>query len=532
MQRYPERRRPLSMSTKAFMGPIARCLFQAPAAIAVLLVILTGCTVGPDFRPPQPVLPDDWHGAPPPPVGGIPPATADLSQWWTIFGDPTLSALIVRATAANLDLQLAEARIRQARAARAVAGGGLGPTLDAAGSYQRSRTPTTTAAGEHTGVTGDQYQAGFDAGWEIDIFGGQRRNREAADADLLAAVESRRDGLVSLTAEVARNYILLRAGQQQLAITRKNLAAQRHSARLTRQRFAGGLVGGLDVVSADAQVATTAARIPLLESSVRQTIYRLGILMGQPPAALVEALSPEGAIPLAPPAVPVGVPSDLLRRRPDIRMAEANIHAATARVGVATAELFPRFTISGSAGYRAADAAALFETASHFWSLGPSVSWRLFESGRLRAGVAVEQTLADQALITYRQTVLGALQEVENALVASEKEQQHRDALQVATTANRKAVMLAGQLYTEGLTDFINVLQAQQALFTTEDALVQSQADMATYLVSLYKALGGGWDDEPMAQDGSPTADPAPGGAGLPADRIPARTNRNSHANN
>jgi multidrug efflux system outer membrane protein len=306
--------------------------------------------------------------------------------------------------------------------------------------------------------------------------------------------------LVSLMAEVARNYIQLRAYQQQIAITRQNLAAQQHSGRLTRERFEGGFVSGLDVANAEALTATTASQIPLLESSARQTIYSLSILMGETPAALDADLSPAGAIPGGPPQVPTGVPSDLLRRRPDIRLAEAQIHAATARIGVAAADLFPKFTIAGSIGYQSSDLGALFDASNHFWSFGPSALWRLFESGRIRAGIQVQKALQEQELIAYRQTVLKGLQEVENALVASAKEQTHRQALVSAVAANRKAVSLAEQLYTEGLTDFINVLQAQQSLYSTEKALVQSTATVSTNLVALYKALGGGWDAPPSEQ--------------------------------
>ena len=211
--------------------------------------------------------------------------------------------------------------------------------------------------------------------------------------------------------------------------------------------------------------------------------------------ALDAELTPTGDIPGAPPAVPLGVPSDLLRRRPDIRLAEARIHAATARIGVAAAELFPKFTITGAIGYQASDFGDWFDGSSQFWSFGPSAVWRLFESGRIRAGVEVQKALQEQEVIAYRQTVLGALQEVENALVASVKEQSHRESLSQAVAANRKAVTLAEKLYTEGLTDFINVLQAQQALFSTENALVQSTASVSTNLVALYKALGGGWSE-------------------------------------
>jgi multidrug efflux system outer membrane protein len=474
--------------------PVHPALFSAVLPTVILLALLAGCTVGPDFKRPEAAVPARWNGLTQP-ASTAPQTTTDeeLAHWWTVFADPLLSSLVERAAEANLDLKLAEARIRQARAARAVAAGGLGPTLGASGSYRRSESPIAAGGGRTESVISDQYEAGFDAGWEIDIFGGLRRNLEAADADLLAAVESRRDVLVSLMAEVARNYIQLRGYQQQIAVSKQNLMSQQHSARLTRERFEGGFVSGLDVANAEAQTATTAAQIPLLESSARQTIYSLSILIGEAPAALDAELSPVGAIPGAPPVVPVGVPSDLLRRRPDIRLAEAQIHAATARIGVATAELFPKFTISGSIGYQADDFGSLFDWSSRFWSFGPSAVWRLFESGRIQAGVEVQKALQEQEVIVYRQTVLTALQEVENALVASTKEQTHRESLVAAVAANRKAVSLADKLYTEGLTDFINVLQAQLALYVTENALVQSTATVSTNLIALYKALGGGW---------------------------------------
>jgi len=460
--------------------------------LATMVAFVGGCTVGPDFQRPETAVPARWSQGMPTAAGTSQSAAEEkLASWWTVFGDPTLSSLARRAAAANLDLLLAEARIRQARAAAAVAGADLGPTLDGSGSYRRSHS-TTTAGGQTSSATNDQYQAGFDAGWEIDLFGGRRRNLEAARADLQAAAESRRDVLVSLMAEVARNYIQLRGYQQQIAVTRKNLGAQEHSARLVRERFEGGFVSGLDVANAEAQTATTAARIPLLESSARQTIYNLGILLGKPPAALAAELSPAGAIPGAPPDVPLGLPSDLLRRRPDIRQAESRLHAATARIGVAVAELFPKFTITGSIGYQSDDAGTFFD--GSFWTLGPSALWHLFASGGLRAGVDVQKALREQEAITYQKTVLLALQEVENALTASSREQEHRQALAAAVAANRRAVDLAEKLYTEGLTDFINVLQAQQALFSTEDALVQSTAAVSTDLVALYKALGGGWN--------------------------------------
>jgi multidrug efflux system outer membrane protein len=467
------------------------------------LATLTGCMVGPNFQRPETQVPASWAG--PTPSPSPQPATVaekDLALWWTVFEDQTLTSLVKRAVESNLDFKLAEARIRQARAARGVAASGLGPTLDATGSFQRSRSPlstVSTSGGLGTGttaeaVTSNQYQLGFDAGWELDIFGGVRRGIEAAEADLQASVENRRDVLVTLTAEVALNYINLRAFQQRIAIAQENLKAQEHSAKLTRQKFQFGFVGGLDVANADAQVATTTAQIPLLEASARQSIYSLSLLLGLAPAALVQELSPPSIIPTAPPSVPVGVPSDLLRRRPDIRRAEAEIHAATARIGVATADLFPKFTISGSGGLLAGDVSSWFNWANRFWSLGSSSSWTVFDTGRTRANIEVQKALEEQSLITYQQTVLAALQDVESALIASSKEQEHRKALVDAVAANRKAVELSTELYVEGQTDFLNVLDAQRSLYATEDSLVQSTGTVSTNLVALYKALGGGWE--------------------------------------
>jgi multidrug efflux system outer membrane protein len=472
--------------------------FRQSMALTVLFCIfmLTGCMVGPNFQRPHEPVPAQWSGPlPPPPPHPLTVEETELASWWTVFDDRILTSLIDRAVRSNLDLKLAEARIRQARAARGIAASGLGPTVDATGSYSRNQLSGSSSGEDSRGPVTNQYQAGFDASWELDLFGGIRRGVEAADADLLAAVENRRDVLVTLTAEVALNYINLRTFQQRIAIARQNLGAQEHSANLTRQRFQFGFVSGLDVANADAQVATTAAAIPLLEAQARQSIYSLGVLLGRDPASLLQELSPAFSIPVAPPSVPVGIPSDLLRRRPDIRRAEAEIHSATAQIGVATADLFPKFFLSGSGGYQATKFSSLFEPASLFWSLGPSVSWPVFDTGRIRSNIEVQKALTEQSVIVYRQTVLAALQETENALIASVKEQEHRKALVDAVTANRKAVELATKLYAEGQTDFLNVLDAQRSLYATEDSLVQSNGTVSTNLVALYKALGGGWEE-------------------------------------
>ena len=337
----------------------------------------------------------------------------------------------------------------------------------------------------------------------MDIFGGTRRNLEAAGADLQAAVEDRRDVLLIMMGDVGTNYINLRGFQQQIAIARENLKAQKHNADIIQKRHDAGFVGGLDVANAKAQVATTEATIPVFESSARAAIYNLGVLLGREPAALTQDLAKAAPIPPTPPEIPVGLPSELLRRRPDIRRAEAQIHAATARIGVATADLFPRFFLTGSFGVTTSDVNKLGSLANNkFWSFGPSVTWPIFAGGRIYWNIKIQDALQEQALLTYEKTVLTALKDVETALVAYAKQQETRKSLSEAVANNRKAVDLATQLYLAGKSDFLNVLIAQRSLFATEDALAQSTAAVDTNLIALYKALGGGWEKGEPAMAG------------------------------
>jgi NodT family efflux transporter outer membrane factor (OMF) lipoprotein len=338
------------------------------------------------------------------------------------------------------------------------------------------------------------FQAGLDAAWELDIFGGVRRSVEAADAEVRFAVEDSRDALITLVSEVALNYVELRGFQQEIVIARSNLAAQQQTAELTRKRFQGGLVGALDVANADAQVATTASQIPVLETSSQQAIYNLSVLLGLEPAALLAELSSASSIPANPPEVPMGIPSDLLRRRPDIRRAEAQIHSATARIGVATADLFPKFSLTGSLNFQNDQLHGLINSENRFWTVGPAVDWQIFSAGRVSSNIELQKALHQESVLAYQKTVLTALQDVQNALVAYAKEHERRKSLVDAVTANRKAVELATQLYTQGQTDFLNVLDAQRSLFVSEDSLVQSTRNLSTDLVALYKALGGGWE--------------------------------------
>jgi len=468
--------------------------------MAFCWIIVVGCAVGPDYRPPETKVSSNWDGQ-----NAVTPVQSSkttidpvaLVEWWTAFNDPTLSSLVEMAVRANLDVRLAEARIRQARAAQGVAGAPLWPKVNASALYQRSQGSSEAGGGGAIATVGglrNLWQAGLDATWEVDIFGGTRRNVEAATADLRAAEEDRRDVLITLVGDVGSNYINLRGFQQQIDIARRNLKAQKHNAAIIQKRYDAGFVGGLDVANTRAQVATTEATIPVFESSARAAIYSLGVLLGREPAALTQDLAKAAPIPPTPPEIPVGLPSELLRRRPDIRRAEAQLHAATARIGVATADLFPKFNLAGSFGLSASEVARLGPWSSNFWSWGPSVTWPIFAGGRIYWNIKVQDALTEQALLTYEKTVLTALKDVETALVAYAKQQETRKSLSEAVVNNRKAVELAMLLYLAGKSDFLNVLIAQRSLFTTEDALAQSTRTVDTNLIALYKALGGGWE--------------------------------------
>ena len=480
-------------------------LFATPCAIAL---IIGGCTVGPDYRTPATTMPDAWgelgeSGA------ATGPATRPISaspvvQWWKTFEDPELNTLVERAVAANRDLRRARARVREARAQRDVVRADLFPKANVDASYSNSRFSngnTGSATSGNFGGLGDQnlYQAGFDASWEIDVFGGVRRSVEAANYDLAAAIEDQRDIVISLLAEVARNYVDLRGFQRQLTIAQENLQAQQQTLELTQNRLKAGVATDLDLARAQAQVSTTASQIPTLEASARQSIHRLGTLLGSDPMSLSKDLSPTKPIPRPPPALPVGVPSELLRRRPDIRRAERQLAATNARIGVATADLFPKFSLTGSLGLQSSKISNLLEYSSRFYSIGPSISWPIFDAGRIRANIRVQNAREEQAVATYEQAVLTALQEVEDALVNYTREEARRRTLADAAEANRRAVQLANQLYAAGRTDFLSVLQAQRDLFASQDALVQSNRTVSTNLVTLYKALGGGWEGDVAA---------------------------------
>jgi outer membrane protein, multidrug efflux system len=472
------------MSSRTFFGGCA-------------LALVAGCAVGPNYTPPSEQAPQKWATQL---AGGESEAPAALASWWTSFKDPDLDALMSTAVESNLTLRVAEERVREARAARDVVAGGRWPSAAASVAYSKNRYGANSypPLGDFPGVPLDYnlYTAGFDAAWELDLFGGVRRAVEASSAEVGAAEYARRDVLVSVLAEVARNYIDARAYQERLAITRQNIEAQQGIVELTRSRYRSGLASDLEVEQASALLTSTQAQLPALESGLAQSVHDLSVLLGENPGAMLERMSGATPIPLTPPIVPVGLPSDLLRRRPDVQHAERQLAASTAQIGVAKAELFPKFSLTGGLGITSTSTSSLFEYASRYWSVGPTMQWNLLQGGSLRANVRVQQARAEQALDTYHQTVLVALEDAENALVAYAKEQTRRQSLAQSVQSSQTAFQLSSELYRSGLVDFLNVLDAERTLYEAQDALVESTESVSLDLVQLYKALGGGWQDQ------------------------------------
>jgi len=494
---------------------------------------------------PQVVLPDSWGGAAAGvPALGVTSRAAELKQWWKNLGDPQLDGLIEAALNNNIDMRIAERRVRQARAVRGVANSARYPEITQNDLVARRRSVIQTPGGL-AAVEGTAFQIGFDANWELDFFGGVRNSVRAATADVLAAEESQRDVMVTVIAEVARNYVALRGYQRQLAVTRANIETQRDTRDLTAVRARAGLATDLDVSRVEAQLARTESAVPALEAAADDSIHRLGVLLGTAPGAseriaqatptgnqpgavpgsamktakaalpgnllgtapavsqntaraavtatLLARLRAPEPIPAVPSEIPIGLPPELLRRRPDIRRAEAEILAEAARLGVARSELYPKLVLSGAFGRFADGAGGLTLGIGNFFALGPSVRIPIFNAGRIRSNIRAQDERVNEALLVYENTVNTAVQEVENSLADYEGQREQQAHLKQAVSSSRRAVDLSLELYTAGLADFLSVLEAQNTLYANEDELAQSEAAVVLNLVALYKALGGGW---------------------------------------
>ncbi len=458
---------------------------------SILLILLPSCmTVGPNYTPPKASSPDSWHSTMGQKGITIASTSADeLAHWWTLFNDPVLTRLIAQATADNTDLRQAQARVRESRARRGISHARRFPTLTANGKTSKSQSSKETGSN----ATRELYSASFDAGWELDLFGGKRRTEEATQADLAASGEDLHDVLVSLLAEVARNYVELRSDQTKLNIAQKDIAAREESAALTLQRVTTGLAAQQEMEQAITSLEQARAQLPSLETNLHQTKNRLAVLLGAPPGSLGAELGKTCPIPTPPEHIVVGVPAEVLRHRPDVRRAERELAAQTARIGQATAALYPNFSLSGSIGLDAFTPARLFNSSARSSSAQAGISWSIFDFGAIRQNIEVQNARQEQALGKYEGTILSALAEVENAITAYANEQQRCQSLTLATASAQKSLQLAEQQYKVGLVNFFTVLDSQRTWLSLQNQLAGSHAAIATNLISLYKALGGGW---------------------------------------
>ena len=471
-----------------------RVIFQA----ILVFLVCQGCTVGPDYIRPDPAAPDAWRQKA---VRGLRTGHADLQTWWTCLNDPLLSDLIERARQANFDVKQAHARVMQSRSLRAIAAGERVPDIDAVGSYTRARISEGISPVMTPGLkrTENFYAAGGIASWEIDLWGRIRRNVESADYSLAAAFEDLRDVLVVLYADVAINYVQLRTFQARIQFAEENVKRQEATLLLTEERFKAGLVPQLDVRQAELNLARTESSIPRLKETLKQTVHRLGVLTGNNPGTLYEELSDIRSIPKPPDDIGVGVPADLIRQRPDIRSAERRLASQTAQIGVATALLYPQFTLFGDLLFESArgSLSGIFTAGNISWSYGPSFTWNIFDGDRIRSNIRFEEAVADEAYFDYRQTVLEALEDVENSMVAYVQECERRDKLYDSVAAAKESVNLVTTLYRTGLVDFQNVLDMERSLFEQQDEFESSQGTVTTNLINIYRALGGGgWQSQ------------------------------------
>jgi multidrug efflux system outer membrane protein len=497
-----------------------RLLFMAGVTC---LLALSGCTVGPDYVQPEIEAPDAWHAAA---VEGLDDGEATLQTWWRVFDDEKLNDLVMRSAEGNLDLRLALWRVEEARALRGVVAGATKPQVEFSADANRSQPSDTGILGEIAPEEGfgaeNLFSAGFGASWELDVFGRIRRQVEAADAETQATVEAYRDVLVSLYAETALAYVNVRTAQERLRIAQDNVEAQENTLQLTKDRFDAGLVSALDVAQAESNLASTYSLIPVIERDLNEGLNRLAVLLGENPGTLHEELDQEAPIPREPETVAMGLPAELLRQRPDVRRAERQLAAQTARIGVATADLYPTFSLAGFLGVEAVSAGDLGSGDSVTWNLGLPIRWNIFSGGRIRSQIRAEEARTNQLLANYEQTVLGALEESENAMVAYVKEVQRRERLSQAVIATQRSFNLVMTQYTAGLTDFQNVLDTQRTLLLRADDLALAEGLVIGNLVRLYRALGGGWDPDTAQTPVPPT--PAEG-TGTSAARSSAATN-------
>jgi NodT family efflux transporter outer membrane factor (OMF) lipoprotein len=484
------------------------------AVAAILTLVLSGCTspktwvengfkVGPNYCEPAAATAPHWIDADNPHVISL---EGDNAQWWTVFRDPALDYLVASAAAENLTLQTAGFRILEARAERGVAAGNLFPQQQgASGSFTRNALGNPYPFDLFNfGHYYDNTQVGFNAAWELDFWGRFRRAIEAADANLDAQCAGFNNVLVLLQAEVATNYIQMRAYEQRLQLAQKNIGLQKETLRIIGLREHAGLVTELDVQQATYNLGQTEALLPLLDAGRRRAQNRLCILLAHPPQTLEQLADRAGLIPLPPQEVVVGIPAELLRRRPDVQQAERMAAVQSARIGIAEAEFYPHIAITGTIGVQAQDFANLFTPQSLVGAIGPAFNWNLLNYGRIQNNVRVQDARFQQAVLGYRDTVLRANEEVENGIVSFLHEQDRIAALTVSSNAAERSVAIATQQYQKGTIDYQPLLDSQRVLVQQQDTLAESRGLVGIDLVAIYKALGGGWQAQPPIPAGTP----------------------------
>lgn len=473
---------------------------QRALSLAALLTV-TSCTVGPNYKPPATTMPAEYReaaatrGPTTAPAAAVATTPADI-RWWRELGDPQLTNLVEKAVEANYGVAAAKARLREARAARQIAHSLLYPQASVGASALRFRGSDAGIglSGSELDFEDSLFQVGFDAAWVVDVFGGARRGVESARANEQAAKAGRRGVVLLVAAETARAYLELRGVQRQIEIDQAILEQQRRTLAVTEDKHRNGLASRLEVVRARTEVESTAAEIPPLQQASRQYIHLISTLLGLEPTALSAELERPAPIPAVSGDLAVGIPSDLLRRRPDIQAAERQLAAATAQVGVATAQLFPQVVLGGSAGFQSRDVDDLFNGDSNYYVAGPAINWTVFDGGRRKAGVKFAEARVDAAKAGYQDTVLQAFREVESSLVAVDRAQARVIDLQRLSASASEGAAIARRDYERGLLDQLTVLDAQRQSNRADMLLVQGQVQHVVNVVRLYKALGGGWE--------------------------------------
>lgn len=457
---------------------------------SVPFVFLASCSaVGPDYKRPDTEMPPSFRN----PTFHA-PITQVSDPWWETFQDPVLTGLAEDAARHNQDIRIAVAGVREARAARRIAGSGWMPSIDANGGYHRLRTSENGAGPGLASVETDLFQTGLEASWEIDAFGSVRRENEAAIARVQEVHERLADALVAVTAEVGLAYTDLRGAERELAVLRRNIDVQSQTLTLIQNQFRTGIASRIDLEGARSQLTRTTAQEPLLNAAIDIATYRLAVLTGRMPGELTNSLKGSAELVVRGDLVPVGLPSELLLRRPDVRAAERGLHAATADVGVAVADLYPHFFLTGAAGFESVSFGDLFSSQSGFFAVGPTIRWPVFRGGALKARVGVAEARADAQYARYQQSILLAVEDVERSLVGYGQQELRRRQLVESRNAAVNASKLARQVYEHGLIGFLEVLDADRRALEVDLELARSEAEVTRQAIRLYRSLGGGWE--------------------------------------